>query len=256
MGSALAPLLFPHPERDLSAAALRSHPDLVWLQTRTGGRTPGLLVRCSDAPVCDLILLYIHGNAEDLGQLVESGMLCQMANACGASVFAVEYPGYSISEASAPSEGLCYESVEAALEYLTGAHGLGLPTEKIVPFGRSLGSGSAVHLAFHHPKIRGMVLQSPLESGARAVLNKTVSYFGYLFDPFQNYRKIGQVEAQTCIVHGTMDEVVPCHNGQALYGKLEQRGKAATPLWIPGRGHNDLPPDKVYRHVRTFLSAL
>ena len=249
MGSAIAPLLFPYPPRQNSARAIQSHRGLVWLDTATVGKTPAILEK---RPESKYTLLYVHGNAEDLGEL--SPMLPDMANQCGASVFAVEYPGYSISEAADPAEHKCYEAVEAAYQYLTTS--LGILPEHVVPFGRSLGSGSAVHLAYNHSEIRGLVLQSPLESGARAVLNKTVSFIGYFADPFKNYTKIGYVEAKTCIMHGTVDEVVPCHNGQSLYKQLEKRGKAATPLWITGRGHNDMPADKVMRHVRTFLVEL
>merc|ERR1712232_1364977 len=110
-----------------------------------------------------------------------------------------------------------------------------------------------------------MGLQSPLESGARAIFNKSVGFIGYPLDIFKNYMKIDNVMAYTCIIHGTADEVVPCHNGRALHAALERRGKAAPPLWVPGRGHNDMPPDQtstmdgtlrinqVLRHVREFL---
>jgi len=221
----------------------------VWLNTATVGRTPAIM---EDRPGTKFTLLYVHGNAEDLGQLVP--MLNDMATQCDASVFAVEYPGYSISDAPDPGEHRCYEAVEAAYDYLIRTKGI--PPENVVPFGRSLGSGSAVDLASKHPEIKGLVLQSPLESGARAVLNKTVGFIGFFADPFKNYMKIGHVEAKTCIMHGTVDEVVPCHNGQNLFSQLEKRGKAATPLWVAGHGHNDMPNDRIMRHVRGFLSDL
>merc|ERR1711974_310850 len=114
------------------------------------------------------------------------------------------------------------EAVEAAFQHLVTTQGI--KPENVVPYGRSLGSGMAVDLASRHPEIKGMVLQSPLESGARAMLNKTVGYIGYFTDPFKNYTKIGSVEAKTCIMHGTVDHVVPCQNGRNLFKELEQRG--------------------------------
>merc|ERR1712167_124532 len=99
----------------------------------------------------------------------------------------------------------------------------------------------------------GLVLQSPLESGARALLNSVIGTIGYPLDPFKSYEKIDKVEAPTCIVNGTDDSVVPCSNGRNLYAALQRRGKAATPLWLPGRGHNDMPEAQVFEHVAAFL---
>lgn len=247
MGAALQPLLFPHPPRTYSAAQLRAHPGFIWLDTKTLGKTPAIFVDRSTPQV----LLYTHGNAEDLGEI--ACYVNHMADAVGVSVFAVEYPGYSISEATAPSEAGCYEAVDAAFKHLTEDRKM--PVSSIVPFGRSLGSGPAVYIAAHQPGIQGMILQSPLESGARAVLNKVVGYMGYLVDPFKNYVRIERVEAVTCIMHGTHDNVVPCRNGRALYASLEVRGKAAIPLWVEGRGHNDMPESQVFSHMRNFIQS-
>mmetsp|Transcript_6981 Transcript_6981/g.11246 ORF Transcript_6981/g.11246 Transcript_6981/m.11246 type:complete len:256 (-) Transcript_6981:197-964(-) len=246
MGGLISPLVFPVPDRQESASDLKSCPTLRWLQTKTAGKTPAVYF---EYPGSKYVLLVTHGNAEDLGESLDS--LPHLASFCNTSVFAVEYPGYSISEATAPSEKFCYEAVEAAFEHLTTE--LKFPAGNVIPFGRSLGSGPAVYIASTHQDIRGLVLISPLESGARAVIGKMTSTIGYFADPFKNYRKIGKVQAKTCIVHGTADCVVPCHNGRALYHELQKRGKAATPLWIEGRGHNDLPESQVWQHVKEFL---
>eukprot|EP00930_Biecheleria_cincta_P074516 TRINITY_DN61730_c0_g1_i1.p1 TRINITY_DN61730_c0_g1~~TRINITY_DN61730_c0_g1_i1.p1 ORF type:complete len:256 (-),score=31.36 TRINITY_DN61730_c0_g1_i1:97-864(-) len=249
MGAAIRALAFPHPERTHSASQLQNCDNLVWVTTKTGGKTPAVYIQKTGAP---LTLLYTHGNAEDLGQSL--AVISRMSSICNASVFAVEYPGYSISEASGPTEALCYEAVEAAFDYLVKV--LKVSPRCIVPYGRSLGSGPAVHLAAQQPELAGLVLISPLESGGRAFTNKTISLIGYGIDPFKNYMKIGQVKAMTCIVHGTDDNVVPCHNGRALYAALEKRGLAAEAMWVKGRGHNDLPQDAVFEHVQRFLASL
>eukprot|EP00929_Paragymnodinium_shiwhaense_P075803 TRINITY_DN38809_c0_g1_i1.p1 TRINITY_DN38809_c0_g1~~TRINITY_DN38809_c0_g1_i1.p1 ORF type:complete len:276 (-),score=16.52 TRINITY_DN38809_c0_g1_i1:133-897(-) len=248
MGAVLKPLLFPHPPREHSASTLQGEPGFVWLRTRSHGKVPALFVDQGSS----FVLLYTHGNAEDIGQLV--AYLGAMAVTIGVSVFAVEYPGYSISEASSPSENGCYEAVEAAFEHLMVERGMA--PQNIIPFGRSLGSGPAVYLASKNPNIQALVLQSPLESGARAVLNKGVGYAGYFIDPFQNYLRIQKVKALTCIMHGTADSVVPCSNGRGLYAALNKNGKAAPPLWLENRGHNDMPHTQVFVHVRDFVGKL
>jgi len=226
---------------------LKMHKDLKWVSTRTFGETPALYYIL---PSAKYTLLYTHGNAEDLGEVMQ--LLPTMASKCGASIFAVEYPGYSISTADAPSEAACYEAVEAAWQYLVDT--LQVDPSVIVPFGRSLGSGPAVHIASTQKEARGLVLQSPLESGARAVMNRFIGYVGYFVDPFKNYMKVDYIEAKTCIIHGTADTVVPCSNGEGLYESLKARGKAVEPLWLQGRGHNDMPPETVFDRVKLFLT--
>lgn len=252
MGSALSPLLFPHPKRDdhLGAGALKRAQGLVWINTENYGQVPALFYHKRDAK---FTLLYTHGNAEDLSEVM--GELSQMAAACNASVFAVEYPGYSISTQDAPSEGGCYEAVIAAYDYLTEKRGIA--PGHIVPFGRSLGSGPAVHLASERHGVGGLVLQSPLESGARALnLPHWVGYLGYGVDPFKNYEKIRNVRAMTCIIHGTNDLVVHVSNGQNLWEELRRKGLAAQPLWLENFGHNNMPMERVWRHVKDFLNGI
>mmetsp|Transcript_23411 Transcript_23411/g.43072 ORF Transcript_23411/g.43072 Transcript_23411/m.43072 type:complete len:255 (+) Transcript_23411:74-838(+) len=249
MGAALAPLLFPVPSRQrYNLRELKSNKDLRWVSTRSYGETPALYFK---QPRAKYTLLYTHGNAEDLGEVMY--MLPSMASKCEASIFAVEYPGYSISAAEAPCEDACYEAVEAAWQHLIEREQV--DPRHIVPFGRSLGSGPAVHLASIQQEPPGLVLQSPLESGARAVMNKYIGYIGYFVDPFKNYMKVDTIEAKTCIIHGTADKVVPCNNGEGLYAALHARGKAVPPLWIEGRGHNDMPPERVFDRVKQFLTT-
>jgi hypothetical protein len=248
MGGVIAAMVFPHPPREHSAHRLRNHPSKIDLQCPTAGKTPAIHLQ---NPQSDITLLVTHGNAEDLGESLDG--LQNMMQSCNVSIFAVEYPGYSISEAKAPSEAFCLEAVETAYNHLVDE--LKIDASRIVPYGRSLGSGPAVHVASIHPEIKGLVLISPLESGARAVFGKVTSSVGYPLDPFKNYRKIGYVQARTCIVHGTDDTVVPCHNGRALHAALEKRSLAATPKWIEGYGHNDMPEHEVLRHVKAFLDA-
>jgi len=249
MGAAINTLAFPHPPRQLSANQLRSCRELFMLETETAGKIPAVYF---EQPGSRFTLLVTHGNAEDVGQALPS--LQHMKQECRVSVFAVEYPGYSISEAEGPSENFCYEAVEAGYRYLTEEKKI--PPANVIPYGRSLGSGPAVHVAANHPEIKALVLVSPLESGARAFFGNFVSWVGSAIDPFKNYAKIGKVEAVTCIIHGTADQVVPYQNGRGLYEALQKRGKAADPLWIEGHGHNDLPERSVLRHIKSFLDSV
>ena len=74
--------------------------------------------------------------------------------------------------AAAPSEAGLYRSALAAYEKALQL----ARAEDIVPFGRSLGSAPAVHMAANAPTpCAALLLQSPLMSGAQAILGPTVA---------------------------------------------------------------------------------
>jgi pimeloyl-ACP methyl ester carboxylesterase len=173
----------------------------------------------------DYTLLFIHGNAEDLGYL--RPFLTQLHD-WGFSVFAYDYRGYGLSDGR-PSERNAYGDAAAAYGYLTAT--LGVPPEQILVYGRSVGGGSATALAAQYP-VGGLILESTFTSAFRVI-----SPIPLLpFDKFPNRRRLRQITAPVLVMHGESDEIVPFHHGQALY--------AAAPspkafLWIPEAGHND-----------------
>ena len=247
MGGTISSLAFPTPEMPKSfyeGELLRRH-DLIYLTTSAGERIPCVHKKAGSANAAKpLTLLYSHGNAEDIG--LHLPFVDGLARATGCDVLSYEYVGYSLSklEGGEASEAGCLRSVDAAWRYLVEE--LKLPPAQIVIFGRSIGTGPSVDLASraavegttHSPlAARGVLLQSPISSGARAVLGTAASVVGYPLDIFRNYMKIDKITAPVAIVHGTADEVVPCSNGRALHAKLQQ---PFEPLWMEGRGHNDV----------------
>lgn len=266
MGGAINVVAFPAPQLPPAfyEEELLSRQDLVWLTTCENERIPACHVRArgsSDfftAP--RMTLLYSHGNAEDLGLHLD--YIDALARHTGADVFSYEYVGYSMSrlEGREASEAGCLRSIDAAWRYCV--EDLKIPTKRLVIYGRSIGSGPSVDLASrdevkdcsYSPKdAAGMLLQSPLESGARAVIGPVVSFIGYPFDIFRNYEKIRKVTSPVAIMHGTADEVVPCANGKALHASLKN---PYEPLWIEGFGHNNMPQDVCFRYTKQFISSI
>lgn len=255
MGSIVTKLAFPYPPKELSADALarRSRSNqLVFLTTASNLRVPAVDIR---RPGSAFTVLYSHGNAEDVG--LSLPYLDALSATCGCSVFAYEYPGYSASD-GAPSETNCYEAADAAYGYLTAK--VRVDPSRIVVFGRSLGTGPAVDLCARSPLIGGCILQSPLESAIRCAVGNVASYALYPLDIFRSYQKIAKVACPVLILHGTADSVVPCDNGRNLYAQLRGRachGEVAyDPVWIPDRGHNDMPDVFCLGHCQKFLRFL
>ena len=88
------------------------------------------------------ILLFLHGNAEDIGRCHSFLNICRDQFQC--HVLAVEYPGYGICPGS-PSEPAFFSAVEAVFEFVE--HDLRWPQDSILVMGRSIGTGSALKLA-------------------------------------------------------------------------------------------------------------
>lgn len=182
-------------------------------------------------------------------------MVEMMAEKLSADVLAYEYVGYSIASGS-PSEDGCYASAEAAYTWAlrdADQGGGGAASDEIVPFGRSLGSAPACYIAARAPSpVAGLLLQSPLLSGANAVLGRMAFTAGCV-DVFRNNVWIEDVRCRVAIAHGTADGVVPCSNGRALY---ERCADAHKPLWCQGYGHNNMPEERVFVWASAFLSFL
>ncbi len=250
MGALVSALAFPVPDRCYSEPVLKQQGKrLVWLTTHAGMQIPALHIQRYGST---FTLLYSHGNAEDLGILAP--YLKEMSATLNTNIFAYEYPGYSIAEGENPSEQHCYDAIQAAYDYLSRQ----VDPSSIVLVGRSLGTGPTVHLASQTPRIAGTILQSPLESGIRCVLGTCSSFALYPLDIFCNYAKVSNIHGPVFILHGLADRVVPCRNGQALYSLLQQCANHVPyePVWIPGRGHNDIPHTYCLELMQQFLEFL
>lgn len=88
------------------------------------------------------LIIYFHGNAEDLGLAYE--LLEHMKNTMKMHVLAVEYPGYGIYPGHPNSEGILEDAL-TVWEYLTNE--MNINAKDIILFGRSLGTGPAIELA-------------------------------------------------------------------------------------------------------------
>src|SRR5215467_15450253 len=86
----------------------------------------------------------------------------------------------------------------AAYEYLTRE--LKISSDRIIIYGRSVGSGPAVHLAARMPAA-GLILQSPFVSAFRVLTRIPL----LPFDKFPNYKEIARVRWPVLIIHGTHD---------------------------------------------------
>lgn len=215
----------------------------ILLLPRAGGGTVAAVHLRS--PAARYAVLFSHGNAENIVQGMD--FLERMRDA-GFSVLAYDYSGYGLSTGR-PSERAAYADAEAAYAYLTGR--AGVPAERILLHGRSLGGAVAADLAARRPAA-GLVLESTFTSAFRVVRPYPI----LPFDRFRTAGKLPRVRMPVLVIHGTDDEVIGFWHGQRLYAL------AAGPkqrLWVRGATHNDLAwvaGDRYWAALRAFADGL
>jgi hypothetical protein len=176
-------------------------------------------------------LVYLHGNGEQLSDLAR---LVEGFAARGVGVLFVEYPGYGLAHRAATTETNVYADAERALARLRE---LGVPRERTVLVGHSLGSGVAAEMALRGHAAR-LVLLSPYTS--MVDMARMVAWMlpvGLLVrDRYDTLSKAPRLELPVLIVHGARDDVVPVAMGRRLGTAL---GNARVEI-VPEGGHNDL----------------
>ena len=176
-------------------------------------------------PASKYTIMYVHGNAEDLGDIQP---ILQRLQDIGFSVFAYDYRGYGTSQGK-PSERTAYRDIETAYNYLIQQ--LTVPAQRIIAFGRSVGGGSAVDLAARKP-LAGLIMESSFTTAFRVVLPFSI----LPFDKFRNIDKIKKVTCPVLVMHGKADDIIPFQHGQKLFAAANE---PKLSLWVEQAGHND-----------------
>jgi len=181
------------------------------VHTSLGDHVPVLYV----APTRDDqdVLFACHGNADDLDSFARVALA--LAAHLDVGLYAFEYPGYAGTlGAAAPSERHTYAAALSAFDALTKTHGIA--RERIVVYGKSLGSAVATYVAEHRYGVKALVLVSPLLSAFRvAIPTLSVTLPGDIMATIDHIANVEQ--AAIIIIHGRADEVVPPRHAQWLF---------------------------------------
>jgi fermentation-respiration switch protein FrsA (DUF1100 family) len=199
-----------------------------------------------------LWLLICHGNA---GNLSEFGRPAHYAGLreLGLHLLAFDYRGYGESE-GLPTESGLYKDADAAYRYLRD--GRGVPADRIIVFGHSLGSAVAVDLA-SRVSVGGVIVEGALTS----VVDRGQELYPFIpvrwiaGTRFVSIEKIAKVTAPKLFLHARGDEVIPVAHGRRLY---EAAPPPKTFLELQG-GHGDafdVDSAKYYGAIAEFLAAL
>ena len=227
-------IFLPHP------SSYQDSPEVLKVTTASGKKISAVyLVH----PAARYTLLVSHGNAEDLGD--DRNWLEDLRRA-GFSVFAYDYEGYGTSEGK-PSEKASYQDEAAAYEFL--AVDLKTAPDRIIIFGRSVGTGPAAYIAARRPSA-GLVLQSPFVSAFRVLTRIPL----LPFDKFPNFRNIRHVHSPVLIMHSRADSVIPFWHGQKMFA-LANAPKQS--FWAQNADHNEMDMAAGYMEaLQKFASTL
>lgn len=219
-------LLFPTPA---SSYTVEDFPgELIWVPKSMNPQTcsPEECIPCLflTSPSARFTVLYLHSNAEDLGQCYS--FCCLLRHQFQVHVLAVEYPGYGLCPGGQADEDSVIENVFSAFRFLREV--ICWPLDGILILGRSIGTGPALALAAAND-VYGVILVSPFLS-VQEVVKGLVGPLGYLIaDRFPNKERVPKLQSPLLVVHGKLDVVVPVEHGQKLYESCKSRKRLVCP---------------------------
>ncbi|MGC9372477.1 MAG: alpha/beta hydrolase [Thermovirgaceae bacterium] len=161
-------------------------------------------------------IVHFHGNGEIAADW--EGELSEELHRRGFNCLLAEYRGYGGSEGF-PALASMLDDVKAVVE------ASGEPKEKIVLFGRSLGSLYAIHGAATIPKIAGLVLESGIADVAERILLRVkprelgTDQAGLLSEVkrfFDHETKLRLWNGPTLVLHSLHDGLVDVTHGERL----------------------------------------
>lgn len=190
------------------------------------------------------IILYFHGNG---GSLRLRADRFRRLTADGTGLLAVSYRGYGGSTGR-PSEAGIRQDAAAAYAYVAARY----PSERIVLFGESLGTGVAVPLAAENP-VGKVILDAPFTSAVdiAATVYPFIPVRWLMKDPFRADLYAPRVRAPVLILHGERDNVVPIRFGERLFRLIEAPKEMVR---FANGNHVDLDSHGAYDAVRRFLA--
>lgn len=177
-----------------------------------------------DAPT----VLFFHGQSGNLGDRADR--MREILNS-GYGLLAPSYRGFPGSEGEPTELALISDGIQ--LYDKLAAEG-----DAVVLHGQSLGTGIAAAVAAQRPDAKLLVLEAPFTATVDVAAERYpfLPVSALMKDQFATRDLIERITVPTLIFHGTEDETIPVHHGQALADMSD----TAQLYIIPDGTHNDL----------------
>lgn len=201
----------------------------VWLSATDGTELhgwwlPGQAHNNTPQAVSDVVVLFLHGNAENVSSHVRN---VEWLPPLGIGVFALDYRGFGASQGEAIMPSVL-QDIEAAAAWIRQTY----PDKKLVVLVQSIGAALAVSFvaeAQYQYQIQALVLDAPFAGFpqiARSALTST--WLGWILVPFtwlipddwDPIDKAQEITIPTLVMHSPYDQVIPYEQGQAVFAQL------------------------------------
>jgi hypothetical protein len=193
------------------------------------------------------VILFFHGNA---GAMPDRADRLAFYQAQGYGAAFLSYRGYGGSTGRPSETGLLIDA-KTAYDHLRG---LGLPADRIVLVGESLGTGVAVQTAARNP-VGAVVLEAPF-TAAVDIARQVYPWLpvGLLMkDQYRSRDHIADIRAPLLILHGEADTVIPVGFGRRLF---EAAKDPKTFLSLGPVGHDALFGPETWAMGADFIDRL
>lgn len=195
-------------------------------------------------------ILFFHGNGEIASDYDDLGpMYTQM----GINFLVVDYRGYGLSDGQ-PTIAAMLNDCHRIFDYAERWLSQNSSKSPLVIMGRSLGSASALELAYKHASaIDGLIIESGF-----AYVRPLLQLLGVPSDLIDfeeemavgNVAKISGFTNPTLIIHAEFDHIIPFADGRKLFESSPAQQK--TLLKIPHANHNDI----FARGLNEYMAAI
>ncbi len=201
-------------------------------------------------------LLHFHGNGEIVDDWLN--IFPPFCREVGCNLLLVEYRGYGQSTGT-PELGKMLTDVRCVISQLA------IPEEKLIVFGRSVGSIFAMEAVARYPHSAGLIIESGIADVLeRLLLRVTPAELGVSVDELQQVvnenldhrKKMSAYQGAVLVLHTEHDDIVAVKHGRQLYEWAAGRKE----MKIFQRGsHNDILFENAreYFHIiKHFMATL
>ncbi len=182
-------------------------------------------------------ILFFHGNGEVVSDYDEISAFYHQKKM---NLVVADYRGYGASTGTPTLTHLAQDAHVIFKEVREELSRRNLRKDLWV-MGRSLGSISAVELAYHHQeKMKGLIIESGFPSVVRIMFHLGIPSQAMGLEKIDQecLERIKKIFLPTLVIHGNQDSLVPLENAKVIYQHLGTREKRL--LVIPSATHNDI----------------
>jgi pimeloyl-ACP methyl ester carboxylesterase len=194
-------------------------------------------------------IVFFHGNGEVVS---DYDTIAPLYTKHKLNLVVADYRGYGSSGGNPTLTDLVHDApiLFKAIKEELSQRGKG---EDVWLMGRSLGSISALELAYNHcDQIKGLIVESGFPSITRLILHLGIPAGAIDLEPIYEacISMVRKITTPTLIIHGEFDMLVPLREAEYLYNEIGAKDKEL--VIISGADHNDI----MFTGLNHYFSAI